>query len=530
MGSKIRPPAVAGVFYPADRAGLAATIDKLLEKAPDFKLRGIRALIAPHAGYVYSGPVAAVAYRQIRGTGFRRVVLLAPSHFCFFRGVTVVTEGFFSTPLGLVPIDPVAEELANRPPFFREEPLPAELPGWARHSFWTGAQREFPHRWEHSIEVHIPFLQRVLNDFSLVPTLFGEVDPEEVAEVLLPFVDAQTLFVASSDLSHYLPHEEAVLHDRQTLEAICRLDVKAAPHLDACGRLPIATLIHMALRRGWHAQLLEHKTSGDTSGDYEAVVGYGAVAFCSPEGAPVETPAEKKLPRIATPDRGNASEDQPEQPKTEEQPVLTPDRSLPWGFSAEEKRILLRLAREAIRSAVCQLSLPSVNPDELPEKLRRPGACFVTLKVLGQLRGCIGTLQPKEPLYLAVIRRAESAATADPRFPPVTPEELDLLSIEISALSPCRQLNATTPEEILAQIEPGKHGVVLRVGSSHATFLPQVWEHFADKTQFLEKLAVKAGLFPDAWRRPDAKIEVYEVEIVADDENGMPASSEDQTA
>ncbi|MCS7238147.1 MAG: AmmeMemoRadiSam system protein B [Thermoguttaceae bacterium] len=530
MTSKIRSPAVAGVFYPANRESLIATVDRLLSQAPDLGLSGVRALIVPHAGYTYSGPVAAVAYRQIRGAPFRRVVILAPSHFGLFRGVAVVAEGVFSTPLGDVPIDPLAKKLAECAPFFPERPVPAEVPGWAAYCLGMVPRQELPHRWEHSIEVQLPFLQRCLQEFSLIPALLGEVNPREVAETLSPFVDEETLLIASSDLSHYLPQEEANVVDQATLEKIRRLDTTGAADLDACGRLPIATLLHLAQQFGWQPQILEYKTSGDISGDYSAVVGYAAVAFCGLRRDSAEAAGETTEAAAGPPLHDLREGKRTSLPKEDSSAVSVRDTPRPWGFSPQEKQILLDLAREAIRRAVCQLPPPQVHPAELPERLRRPGACFVTLKVDGQLRGCIGTLSPKEPLYLAVIRRAEAAATSDPRFPPVGPEELDRLSVAISVLGECRPLEASTPEEILIRLEPGRHGVVLRVGSHHATFLPQVWEHFPDKIIFLEKLAAKAGLFPDAWRRPEARIEVYEAEILSTDDEAQPDCGLDTTA
>lgn len=517
MAGKIRSPAVAGLFYPAQREELLATVDGLLAEARHFGLKDIRALIVPHAGYSYSGIVAAAAYAQIRGCLFRRVIILGPSHHAYFRGVAVVMEGGSSTPLGVVNIDDSAPALAACSPFFGEKPVPVEVPGWALPGNSPALPLGLPHTWEHAIEVQLPFLQRVLTDFGIVPALFGDVRPEEAAQALLPFVDEATLILVSSDLSHYRPHEEAVNEDQKTLAAISSLDLSAAERIDACGRLPIATVIRLAKTLGWSARILDYRTSGDTSGDYSAVVGYAAVAFWGPCKPAFEGSATGASVVLSTTAGGIPDEHGDKDPKVAESPAALGQP--PSGFTREERRFLLQLARDAVRAAVQLGPLPSPSLEEVPERLRRPAACFVTLKSGGQLRGCIGTLSPKEPLYLAVVRRAQNAAVADPRFPPVREEELPRLHIEISVLREPRAVVGSTPAEILTHIEPGRHGVVLRVGAQHATFLPQVWEHFPDKQQFMERLAVKAGLPPQAWAWPGAEISVYEVGVVTDDED-----------
>jgi AmmeMemoRadiSam system protein B/AmmeMemoRadiSam system protein A len=497
------------LFYPVDSQSLRQMLDRMLSEAADLGLPEVCALIVPHAGYAYSGPVAALAYRQLQGRRYRRVLLLAPSHYAMFQGVALASEEVFATPLGTVPIDPLVEELARRPPFFAEVALPAELPGWANSGFGRGAARERPHRWEHAIEVQLPFLQRVLADFTLIPALFGDVDPREAAEVLLEFIDGETLVVASSDLSHYLPQEEAEAIDRQTLRLIRERDVAAAVRAEACGRLPIATLLHIAREKGWRAEMLDYRTSGDTSGDYEAVVGYAAVAFL-PERREqeLEDSAAHRSARIGE-GCGGAPGETPSAGGQAEQ-------GKPWNFSDDEKRLLLGLAHQAVEHAVKGQIRPALDPARIPSRLRQPAACFVTLKRLGQLRGCIGTLEAKEPLYLAVMSRAENAAMGDPRFSPVQPEELPELQVDISVLSQPQPLQGVTVAERLSQLQPGRHGVVLRVGPYRATFLPQVWRHFPDRREFLEKLAEKAGLPPDAWQWPEAQLAVYEAEVFGD--------------
>ncbi len=257
-GAAIREPVVAGRFYAGDSAALAADVDGYLAAAAERPLPGLRALVVPHAGYRYSGPTAGVGFRQVRGRAYRTVYVLAPSHHAAFRGVHLGEYAAYRTPLGLVRVAPTARSMLGVGPF-------VSVPE---------ADRE-----EHALEVELPFLQRVLPDFSLVPLVFGGVDPARVADALAPRLDADTLVVASSDLSHYRPYDEAVAMDRATLDAVVALDGDRLGEETACGRGPIRTVIHLARRLGWRAELLDYRNSGDTAGDRSRVVGYAAVAF-----------------------------------------------------------------------------------------------------------------------------------------------------------------------------------------------------------------------------------------------------------
>jgi hypothetical protein len=267
--TRVRPPAVAGTFYPREPARLAAAIDRLLEAGaaatPD--TAGLKAVIAPHAGIVYSGPIAASAFRLLapaRGR-IRRVVLLGPSHFIPFRGLAAPSAEAFATPLGQVAVD--REALARL----------ADLP--------QVAERDDAHAREHSLELHLPFLQRALGEFALVPLAVGLAEPEEVAAVLDRLWDGEeTVISLSSDLSHYLPYEQARRRDRATAEAILALRGEAIGRDDACGREPLRGLLHAGRARGLAAELLDLRSSGDTAGDRDAVVGYGAFALRPPGG------------------------------------------------------------------------------------------------------------------------------------------------------------------------------------------------------------------------------------------------------
>ena len=267
MVTNVRQPAVAGQFYPSDPQRLRATVKYFLRQAQS-KCDGCadappRAIIVPHAGYPYSGPVAASAYAQVAAAReiIRRVILLGPAHRVPVRGLAASSAVAFATPLGDVPLDRDAVE--------RLLQLPQV------HLF------DEAHAPEHGLEVHLPFLQLTLDDCHLVPLVVGEATPDEVAAVMEPFSgDEDALLVISSDLSHYLDYESARLLDRQTSDAIEALRPLGAGR--ACGRYAINGLLQMARKRGWRARTLDLRNSGDTAGPRDQVVGYGAYRFETP--------------------------------------------------------------------------------------------------------------------------------------------------------------------------------------------------------------------------------------------------------
>ncbi|GAB4166454.1 MAG: AmmeMemoRadiSam system protein B [Rhodocyclaceae bacterium] len=257
----IRPAAVAGLFYPADPDELREAVDAFLDTAATPRAKAPVALIVPHAGYVYSGPVAASAYALLRNSGERyaRVAVFGPSHRVFLRGLAAPRADVFVTPLGEIPVD--REGVA----------AVARLHGVS--------ESEHAHALEHSLEVQLPFLQRVLGSFSLVPFVVGDAAPEDVARVIETLAeDARTLVVISSDLSHYHGYDEARRLDARTVERILGLATDI-DHEQACGATPINGALAWARRRGLTVQLLDLRNSGDTAGDRSRVVGYSAFAF-----------------------------------------------------------------------------------------------------------------------------------------------------------------------------------------------------------------------------------------------------------
>lgn len=256
-----RPPAVAGMFYPGAPTELAATVDQLLGEAPLVETPQPKALIVPHAGYIYSGSTAAMAYAALAPwrSSIRRVVLLGPTHRVAVNGLAVPKTEAFTTPLGNVRLDKSAiAQLANLPQIVFSDQAHAQ---------------------EHSLEVHLPFLQRVLDNFTLVPLAVGHATPQAVAEILdLLWGGPETLIVISSDLSHYLPYADANRVDRDTCQHILHLDTHIQPE-QACGAYPLNGLLLTARQRGLASQLIYHCNSGDTAGDKQRVVGYAAFAF-----------------------------------------------------------------------------------------------------------------------------------------------------------------------------------------------------------------------------------------------------------
>ena len=438
----IRAPAVAGTFYPAEPLALGAGIDAMLAavaarpEAPTPK-----ALIVPHAGYVYSGPVAASAYARIADARARihRVVLLGPVHRVPVRGLALPAVDAFETPLGRIALDAAACARLRTLPQVVESPA--------------------AHRLEHSLEVHLPFLQRVLDDFTLVPLAVGDASAEEVAQVLDALWGGdETLIVISSDLSHYLRYDQARSVDAETAAMIVALRSDIG-HEQACGATPVNGLTLVAQRRGLSIELLDLRNSGDTAGGRDRVVGYGA--FC--------LAAEQRI-------------------------------------DASTGSTLIGIARAAIGE---KLGGPACAHPSVPW-LERPGATFVTLTCENTLRGCIGSLEARRTLALDVRENALAAAFRDPRFKPLTAQEWARTLVEISLLSALEALPLGDESQVLERLRPGIDGLVLEFGHHRGTFLPQVWEQLPEPASFLMNLKRKAGLPPDFWE-PEMRLSRYTV-------------------
>lgn len=258
MATTTRPAAVAGAFYPDNATELSQMVDRFLQQA-DSSGTAPKAIIVPHAGYLYSGAIAGNAYHLLEQVKDRikRVVLMGPSHRIFFDGLALSSADYFETPLGQVPIDQESQAtLAGLPQVIVDDK---------------------PHLLEHSLEVHIPFLQRVLSDFKLIPIVVGDASAREVAEVLQAlWGDEETLIVISSDLSHYQDYQSAQQHDATTTRHIEALEYEDLHFEDACGRIPVSGLLCLARNKGFKVSNIDLRNSGDTAGPHDQVVGYGA--------------------------------------------------------------------------------------------------------------------------------------------------------------------------------------------------------------------------------------------------------------
>lgn len=470
---QVRPAYCAGQWYPGEAAALGKTVDDLLAQAkpPELAERPV-ALICPHAGYRYCAPVSAAAYASLRGQSYKRVIVLAFSHRNAgrYRGVDVPLDlAAYATPLGEVPIDRAAcEQLRQSRVYVSQSGVDVG---------------------EHSLELQLPFLQRLLKGFLLVPLNVGQMGAADctlAAQALLPLIDEQTLLVASTDFTHFgpnfdyepfredVPNKLRELADRSAA-AIVRCDYDSfTAHCDQtkdtiCGRGPVGLLLHaLAMQGGARGVRAAYDTSGNVTGDWTNSVTYQSF-------------------------------------------VLT---QRPGVLDHAERAELLRLARLTATAYLKRVDLPAVDEAKLPARLRTPGACFVTLENHGALRGCIGNMIAGGPLYQAVMENARRACR-DYRFVdhPVTAAELDQIRIEISYLTPMQRV--TDPNDIVV----GQHGLLIGLGSERGVLLPQVaYERGWSRAEFLAQTCHKAGLPPDAWKNKDAEIQSFEAEVFGEDE------------
>jgi AmmeMemoRadiSam system protein B/AmmeMemoRadiSam system protein A len=456
---KIRPMAVAGTFYPADPKELGGMIDGFLSKAAPPPLPDVVALVAPHAGYIYSAPVAAYSYALLKGRKFDRVVVVAPSHYEAFNFSSVYDGAAYLTPFGQVPVDRAfAAKLAKASPSIKLS------------SVGHTPSADHP---EHALEVQLPFLQRVIGPFQLVPVIMGNQSYDACRDLGVALAKllqgTNTLIVASSDLSHYHTYNEAVSLDHKTLNAIAEYDYfDLARNLssrlwEACGGGPIVAVMIAAERLGaTEAKVLRYANTGDVTGDRSRVVGYGAVALVKAAGA-----------------------------KTDD---------APFSLTSAEKTALLKIARQSVETAVREHKSYEAATGGL-EALARERGAFVTITKNGQLRGCIGYVAPVKPLYITVRDVAMMAALKDTRFRPVAASELASLQYEISVLSPLRRVMD------IQEIRIGQHGLLIHTSDHEGLLLPQVpVEEKWNRATFLEEVCFKAGLPPRAWQDPAADL------------------------
>lgn len=465
---KDRPTAVAGSFYPADPGTLRKAVNDYLSEAKHRQDKGlIRAILVPHAGYVYSGAVAASGYNQLDPDHhYKKVFIIASSHRVSFNKASVYTDGDYLTPLGRVPVDTeIGRELIRKSSAIMD---------------YTQA-----HTSEHSIEVQLPFLQSRLNyPFAIVPVILGTQVPsvcEEIAQALKPWFTSENLFVISSDFSHYPAYSDALKVDSLTADAFCRNSVAdflqtlrsnenlRIPDLatSMCAWPSGLTLLYLTQNnKDLSFNRIDYKNSGDIKpyGDKGSVVGYHAI-------------------------------------------TVTQEKQSDFTLDAADKSALLGIARNTMETYVRNHAAPAVDPARYSENLRARAGAFVTLKIDGELRGCIGSFESSEPLCTVVRKMAIASSTQDSRFQPVKPSELEKIHIEISVLTPMRKIKD------IREIELGRHGIYIKKGFQSGTFLPQVaTETGWSLEDFLGHCARdKAGIGWSGWK--DADVYIYEALI-----------------
>ncbi len=473
--AEVRPADCAGSWYPRDPDELRDAVDNALVGRASAHLAGTpRAIIAPHAGYRWSAYVSGEAYRYVKGGSYDRVIVLAFSHRLSnsYEGVDVPESlDAYQTPLGFVPIDKEACGQLAKNPLFSHHP---------------GVERG-----EHSLELQLPFLQRALKTFKLVPLLVGRMsEPDYVtaAEAILPLVDDKTLLVASSDFTHYGHQFNYVPFADDIKSNLGKLAERAAApiekcdydgfdaHLDEtrdtiCGRHAIKLLLRiLSMRGGADGGCTWFDTSGKMTGDYSNSVTYQSFVFMDRKGK-LDTDAQQRL---------------------------------------------LQLARDTVTAHLTGKPLPAVKPEDLPVSVRADGGCFVTLENHGELRGCIGNTDARDPLYKAVMRNAVLACR-DSRFVnhPITAAELPQLHVEISYLTPLERV--ANPNDIVV----GTHGLVIERGRDRGLLLPQVaYSRGWSREEFLNQTCRKARLPMDAWRRPGTTIYSFEAQVFGEPTEG----------
>ncbi|HOK56572.1 MAG TPA: AmmeMemoRadiSam system protein B [bacterium] len=460
-----RQPAFSGSFYPSNKEELKNMIDNFLknvnykEKIEKGEIIGI---IAPHAGYIYSGPVAAYSFKLLEGMDIKTVILIGRSHNSHFKGGVIDDREGWEMPLGKVEIDKeIFDKLYKKKNFSVNKVLLD---------------------YEHSLEVEVPFLQVVLKNFKIFPILLGDSSKENIKKIADDIYEIlkdkkNWIIVASTDLSHYYPYETAKQKDGLLLETLKTKNLNllysylSTRKVEMCADAAVLTLFKIAEKYpDYEVKILNYANSGDTSGDKSRVVGYGAIA------------------------------------------ILKKDKKGGNMLTENQKKLLLKIARETLENYLSGKKLPELKVDD-PVLVEKRGV-FVTLKKGGNLRGCIGYIEGVEPLYKAVRTMAIHSATQDPRFEPVKYEELKDIEIEISVL--------TVPQKVKSagEIVLGRDGVIVKRGFNQGVFLPQVAEETGwTKEEFLSYLCShKAGLPPDAWKDPKTELYIFQAEVFSEKE------------
>lgn len=462
---KFRAPAVAGLFYPSDSVALENTVGGYLGSSVSAQNTQPKILIVPHAGYRYSAQTAAKAYSRLAPfkNKIKNVILVGPSHHVGFKGFALSPDDSFVTPLGQVAINKeISAELKAKPEFIYSADA---------------------HKDEHSLEVQLPFMQKVLKDFQIIPVLYGSDNPAELAKALAPYLQRpDTLIVFSADLSHYYTYDDAQKMDSHTGDLVAARRPEVEEHM-SCGAIGINTALLLSQEYKLYPELLDMVNSGDVTGDKSGVVGYAAWLFSDEK-------KDKNRPELSL------LEQETENLKT---------------FANDFGPQLMNVAKSALQTAVIKHKHYKPARSEYGDMLFNRGAAFVTLEKNGELRGCIGSLMSSQAIAYDIAQNAYAAALEDSRFSPVTPEELPELNISISLLTGFEQIEYQDEADLLKQMIKGSDGIVIRDGNRQGVFLPAVWKQLPEPQEFLNSLKLKAGMSPAYWSN---KIKVYRFRVV----------------
>jgi len=492
MNSDIRQPAVAGSFYPGEPSELAKMIARMLAETERPAVDGdIVGLVVPHAGYVYSGPVAASGFKAIQGLNYKDVIVIAPCHVEAFPGAAVYPGKAYRTPLGDIEIN---KELSEK---IAKGSKMVELSDKGHRFTGRGG--------EHSLEVELPFLQTMLDDFNFVAVVMGSQDMQTCRGLAESIYEScknrnDVLLVASSDLSHFHDYNTATTLDSQVVDLINNYDYNQLyteleqRKIEACGGGPIiAVMIASQMMGAGSARVVKYANSGDVSGDKSSVVGYLAAIFSKGD-------EESKVYEI---DEDVSSSDSDETGGME----INPASAVDFGLNNDERQFLLKLARESIEAV---LEKRQLQPDitKYTGVLTEKRGAFVTLTIDGRLRGCIGYIQAVKPLYETIAEMAVQAAFHDPRFPSLTKSEFNSIDIEISVLTP--MIIEKNPENVVV----GRDGLYIVRGYNSGLLLPQVpVENSWDRETFLNQTCIKAGLPPGTWKEAETQIYRFQADI-----------------
>lgn len=427
---RIKSSSVAGKFYPEDKKELESFLDEFVENNRTQYKYSTRAIVVPHAGYVFSGQFASEGFQYLNKNA-KNIFIIAPAHYVRIEGIAVSSSDFWETPLGEVEVNQQINQI---------------LVNYFGAKFNDKAIEP-----EHSLEVQVPFIQKLIPSAKIVPILVGNADVEKISEVLSYFwKDKDNAFVISSDLSHFYPDGEAKKIDKITADMIESLDVSGFSSSQACGSIGILGLVNFAKAEGFSLIRINLDNSSSTSGDKSRVVGYGSWLL-------FEGTKEKFV-------KDNFSE------------------------------LLLDICRKSILAGLDTGHALRVDISEFPEVLQQNGASFVTLEIDGDLRGCIGSIIASQSLIEDISKNAFASAFSDTRFSPLKNEEYKYLSIAISLLSAPSQMTFDDENELLSQIEQDVDGIIIKDGYYSAVYLPSAWEQLPEKRLFLNSLKRKAGL------------------------------------